>query len=68
MEHAIGVAGPAKVLGKFSCFGQVNPEVLKKASAKTQPPDWIEDAANAIGHPNEGDLKGLSGAMRALKM
>ena len=66
MDHAISLVGDASVLGTFNCCGQVNPKILEKARAKTSPPVWLENAAKAVGHPDNHDLEQLRSAVRAL--
>jgi flavodoxin len=68
MEHAVSLAGKAKVLGTFDCHGEVNPKVLQKVRAKPQPPDWLANAGDAVGHPNDQDLKSLRGVVRAVTL
>lgn len=65
MTHAQSLAEGATVAGAFSCYGEVNPKVLEKAKTKPQPPVWLEDAAEAVGHPNASDLDNLRTALRA---
>lgn len=59
MARARSLAEDATITGTFSCFGEVNPQVLEKAKAKPQPPVWIDDAAHAVGHPDQRDLERL---------
>ena len=59
MAHAQALAAGAAVAGTFSCFGEVNSKVLEKIKAKPQPPVWLDDAADAVGHPDLSDLDNL---------
>ena len=59
VNHAIGLTDNAKITGSFSCQGEVNPKVLEKVKQKPQPPLWLADADDAIGHPNEEDFLAL---------
>ena len=59
MAHAKVLAEGATVAGSFSCYGEVNPKVLEKVKAKPQPPAWLDDAADAVGHPDASDLDNL---------
>jgi flavodoxin len=68
MAHAAELVGGARVLGTFDCYGQASEKILEKASAKPEPPVWLADAPNAVGHPNEEDLKNLRLAVRAIKL
>ncbi len=49
----------AKVVGEFNCPGEVNPVFLEKATAKPEPPVWLKDAPQAVGHPDDNDIKQL---------
>ncbi|MBF0103006.1 MAG: flavodoxin domain-containing protein [Desulfobacterales bacterium] len=59
MEFAKSLAPAANVIGTFNCPGQVSPNILEKARSKPVPPAWLADAPDAVGHPNEEDLKQL---------
>ena len=59
IDHAIGLKNDAEIKGIFTCQGEVNPKVLEKVKQKPEPPVWIGDAAQAVGHPNEEDLSAL---------
>jgi hypothetical protein len=51
----------------FSCQGEVNPKVLEavRAKEKEKQPVWIERAEEAIGHPDESDIRRLKEAVAA---
>jgi flavodoxin len=66
MAHAQSLAEGATVAGSFSCYGEVNPKVLEKVKAKPQPPVWLDDADEAVGHPNSSDLDHLRRALKAV--
>lgn len=59
MKFALDIIPDAQVLATFSCQGEVNPEFLEKAAAKTEPPPWLSDAKTANGHPDEKDIAEL---------
>ncbi len=59
MQAARKMVPEAKILATFSCPGEVNPEFMKKAAAKPEPPPWLGDAPAAKGHPDEADLAEL---------
>ena len=59
INHAIGLTNDANIAGVFTCQGEVNPKVLEKVKQKPEPPVWIGDADQAVGHPNEDDLSAL---------
>ena len=59
MADAVSFAGRAKIVGTFSCQGEVNPKVLEKVKAKQEPPVWVDDATAAVGHPNQEDIDTL---------
>jgi len=65
MNIARTLTGGARVAGTFCCYGEVNPNVLEKARAKSPPPVWLADAANAVGHPDAADLENLRSALLA---
>jgi flavodoxin len=66
MNHARSLAEGANVTGTFCCYGEVNPKVLEMAGAKPQPPVWLDDAPNAVGHPDSADLENLRSALKAI--
>ena len=66
MAHAQSLAEGATVAGSFSCYGEVNPKVLETVNAKPQPPVWLNDAAEAVGHPESADLDNLLTALKAV--
>ena len=65
MKQARSLASEAQVLGMFNCPGEVNPKVLEKVKAKDPQPPWLDDADDAIGHPNEDDIENLIGVVRS---
>lgn len=58
-NHAMGLTNDADIAGVFTCQGEVNPKVLEKVKQKPEPPVWIGDADQAVGHPNEDDISAL---------
>ena len=69
MELARDLVSSPEVIGTFSCQGEVKAEFLAKAKTMKPLPPWVEDAANAVGHPDEGDLDRLrETVMDAIKM
>jgi flavodoxin len=60
MQLAKSLASESDIRGTYSCQGEVNPRILEKASKKTDPPVWLADALDAIGHPNDADIEVLS--------
>ena len=58
-EAARSLAPAADMVGTYSCQGEVNPKVLEKAKSKPEPPVWIADADDAIGHPDAADIEVL---------
>jgi flavodoxin len=59
MNHAIGLTNESDLVGVFTCQGEVNPKVLEKVKQKPEPPVWIGDADDAVGHPNADDISAL---------
>lgn len=68
MQIAKEIVKKADVLGTYSCQGEVNPNVMAKAKSKPQPPVWLEDAATAVGHPDEGDLEELKNIIATVSL
>ena len=66
MAAARAIVDGATVAGCFSCYGEVNPKVLEKVKAKPQPPAWLDDAPNAVGHPNASDLENLNNTLAGI--
>lgn len=68
MTQAKRLAPAAKVIGTFSCQGEVNPKVLEKAAQKPEPPAWLNDAPTAVGHPDGNDIMNLKKAVTRSNM
>jgi flavodoxin I len=66
VEHAIGLTNNATIAGSFTCQGEVNPKVLDKVKQKPEPPIWLGDADDAVGHPNEKDFVALKDTIAQL--
>ncbi|MCK5163303.1 MAG: flavodoxin family protein [Desulfobacula sp.] len=66
-NHAISLTNEADIAGIFTCQGEVNPKVLEKVKQKPEPPVWIADADQAVGHPNEDDFSALKQVITQLK-
>ena len=60
MALAKSLASDADIRGTYSCQGEVNPKILEKASKKPEPPVWLADAPDAVGHPNDADIEALN--------
>jgi flavodoxin len=67
MSHARSLVPEATVRGTFNCQGEVNPEVLERASQKPEPPVWLEDAPSAAGHPNRDDMQELKKVLEDIR-
>jgi hypothetical protein len=59
MDHAKASAPNARIIGTYSCQGEVDPRFLETAKSKPQPPEWLADAPAALGHPDENDMEDL---------
>ncbi len=66
MEYAGSLASDAEIIGTYSCQGEVNPKVLEKVKSKPDPPIWLADAPNAVGHPDEADIEVLKNQITEL--
>jgi flavodoxin len=56
IEHAIGLASRARVLGTFGVRGRVNPKVIDAMMQTVQHQAWAIEAQGAIDHPTDADL------------
>lgn len=56
IEHAIGLASRAKVLGTFGVRGKVNPKIIDAMMETLQHQAWAVEAQGAIDHPTDADL------------
>lgn len=65
MAQAKSLAPAARIVGSFSCPGQVSSAFLETARKKDPQPPWIGDAPGAVGHPDDADIAGLIEAVRA---
>ncbi len=59
LKYAEDLAKNATVVGRFSCQGEIAPQIMEKIRAKPQPPPWIMEAPPAEGHPDENDITNL---------
>lgn len=59
MKLAVEMVSSNKVVGTFSCQGEVNSGLLAKAQTMNPPPPWIDDAPQAAGHPDDADISRL---------
>lgn len=66
LAKAVELAQGAKVLGSFSCQGEVAAKFLEMAASKDPQPPWLGDAPAAKGHPNDTDLAALKGMVADL--
>jgi hypothetical protein len=56
MDYAKSLVASARLRGTYNCPGEVDPAILEKVRAKEPPPPWIQDAAKAVGRPNDQNL------------
>jgi flavodoxin I len=56
IEHAIGLATRAKVLGTFGVRGRVDPKIIDSLMKMVEHRAWVEEAQGAIDHPTDADL------------
>ncbi len=68
MKEAKKLAHKARIVGQFSCQGEVAPEVLEAARSQQPPPDWIAAAEAAKGHPDQADIDNLLHLLEALDL
>ncbi len=59
MKVAKELAGNARIIGTFSCQGEVPAEMMEKAAAQSPQPLWLADAPSAKGHPDKEDIREL---------
>lgn len=57
IENAIGIAKNTRLLGSFTCRGQVESEIIDALSDKPEHQAWAIEATSANGHPDEIDLE-----------
>jgi flavodoxin len=56
LEHAIGLATRAKILGMFGVRGKVDEKIIETLMKQAEHRAWAEEARGAHEHPNETDL------------
>lgn len=56
IENAIGIAKNTKILGSFTCRGQVESEVIDALMNKPEHKAWAIEATSANGHPDSVDI------------
>lgn len=57
IESAIGIAKNARILGSFTCRGQVESEIIDALMNKPEHKAWAIEATTASGHPDKVDLE-----------
>jgi len=57
LEYAVTLASNLKVLGTFSCRGQVSMEALENLLRSPEHTAWAEMAPTAKNHPDKSDLE-----------
>lgn len=57
LEYAIVLSSKAKVLGSFSCRGEVSPQALEVLMKSPEHMAWAEMAPSARNHPDQNDLE-----------
>ncbi len=57
MRIAKELAHKARVIGTFTCLGEVPEDVLEAAKAEKPQPEWIKYAEIAKGHPDKRDIE-----------
>lgn len=57
IEYAAVLTAKARVLGTFSCRGNVAPDALEVLMKSPEHSAWSEMAASAATHPDESDLE-----------
>lgn len=56
LEHAIGLAARAKILGAFGVRGRTNAQIIEMLMNQIEHRAWAEEAQGAHEHPNATDL------------
>lgn len=56
LEHAIGLARRAKVLGTFGVRGRVDAKIIEMLAKQAEHRTWAEEAQGANNHPDDADL------------
>ncbi len=56
LEHAVGLATGAKIVGAFGVRGRVSEKVIDALMKQVEHRAWAEEAQGADEHPNETDL------------
>jgi flavodoxin len=57
LEYAVVLTSKAKVLGSFSCRGEVSPEALELLMKSPEHIAWAEMSPSARNHPDQNDLE-----------
>lgn len=57
IEHAVVTASQAKVLGTFSCRGNLSPDALEFLGKSPEHQEWTAMAPSASTHPDGHDLE-----------
>ena len=56
LEHAIGLATRAKILGTFGVRGKVDAKIIESLVKQAEHRAWAEEAQGASNHPDDDDL------------
>lgn len=63
LDLAVSLVNGPDIVGMFSCQGEINPVILQKMKHKHPVPEWVREAENAQGHPDEADQAALRKAV-----
>jgi flavodoxin len=56
LEHAVGLATRAKILGTFGVRGKVDAKIIEALVKQAEHRVWAEEAQEASNHPDDDDL------------
>ena len=67
IQHALGLAKHAKVLGTFTCRGKVEDAILEQLMNRPEHKSWALEAQSAQSHPDLADLEDAKRFARGIR-
>ncbi len=68
MQKAKKLARKARIVGQFSCLGEVGPEIPAEAHLQASSPESIAAVESAAGHPDQADIDNVLHLLEALDL
>jgi flavodoxin I len=65
-EQAKSLVPGLRIIGTYSCQGQLSEKIIEKLKTKPVPPPWYAGPSTGLGHPDDRDLDTLKNMIQKL--